>query len=82
MNDRYRIVTENGGGERHVSSVLLGGDEIVESLDVEEFLHRASGWTVTRSPHCLIVRRGTSLRIISARFVDAFSDNLQALRKG
>ena len=42
---RARIVTDTNG-HRHVSSVVLGLDEVQPHLELEAELHRAAEWSV------------------------------------
>lgn len=82
MNGRYRIVTDELGGERHVSPLVFSEEEALETLDADELLHRASGWRVTRGPRMLLASTEETMRLITARLVDPMSDDTDALREG
>lgn len=73
--DRYRLVTEHSGGERHVSAGVLGEDEISATLEAEALLHELGGWEVTRSEGSVLCRSGSTLRVIAARRFDPMNDN-------
>jgi len=63
---RNRIVTDQDGTQ-HVSPVLLTLDEAAEMLDLEERMHRASGWDVTRYGATIRCRKSDTVRWVWVR---------------
>jgi 23S rRNA C2498 (ribose-2'-O)-methylase RlmM len=43
--ERYRVVTRQNGKE-HVSSVVLGAEEVMEHLRLEQRMHTLANWHV------------------------------------
>ena len=72
---RNRLVIDQDG-QRTVSGALLAADEIWPTLDVEETLHRATGWHVTRYGACLRMQRGDTVRWVWVRSKPPLEDVL------
>jgi hypothetical protein len=67
------MVTEQDG-EQWVSGVLLREDEIDGMLNIEERLHEATGWSVTRYGRMMRITRGTAVRWVWVRSRPALED--------
>jgi very-short-patch-repair endonuclease len=70
---RHRLVTEQDG-KQHVSGVLLMDDEIDGMLNIEERLHEAAGWDVTRYGTMMRLTKGTAVRWVWVRSRPALED--------
>ena len=74
--NRYRLVSSQNGSEPHVSSVILGEDEVQEHLELEAAMHEMAGWVVTRGDETVVCRRGDVTRVISVRASEPMNDTL------
>ena len=71
---RWRMVSEQNGN-LSVSTVVLGGEEAREHLEVEEDMHRMAGWNIERDDGldgpvvvCTLPSRGIVRRLWVAEF--------------
>lgn len=78
VGTRYRLIYRQGG-RTHISSVVLGPDEVDEDLAAEADMHALDGWTVTKGDRVIVARspRG-QVRVIEARAFGPLDD----LREG
>ena len=73
---RARLVT-NQNGREHVSSVVLGLDEVADHLHAEAVLHQAFGWAVYEEPGELVVAQRPGIRReVYARTFDPMGEEL------
>ena len=72
---RNRLVTDQDGRET-VSSVLLSESEIADMLDLEETMHRCTGWDVTRYGSSMRCAKGEIVRWVWVRSRPVEEDTL------
>ncbi len=72
---RHRIVTDQDG-QQIVHSVVLSLDEAASMLDLDERMHRETGWDVTRYGACIRCRKGHTVRWVWIRSKDPMEDTL------
>lgn len=72
---RNRLVTEQDG-RQHVSTVLIGADEIPGMLGAEETMHTLAGWDVRRHGAMLRCQKGTVVRWVWVRSRPVMEDTL------
>lgn len=74
-NNRYRLVTHQGGTE-HVSSVVLSHAEALEALQVEEDMHQRAGWITRLYKDRLLCRHNATVRVLTIRESGPMEDTL------
>jgi hypothetical protein len=72
---RHRLVTEHGG-TRHVSSVVLNGEEALDHLELEASMHESAGWDVSRGIRCFTAYRRGVYRYVTLRVSHEMDDEL------
>jgi hypothetical protein len=72
---RNRLVTEQDGIET-VSGTLLSDSEILPMINIEQALHVAGGWTVSRYGHTLRMQKGDTVRWTWVRSRPPLEDTL------
>ena len=72
---RHRLVTDQDG-QQHVSSVMFTLDEAADMLNLEENMHRETGWDVTRYGPTMRCKKGAVVRWIWVRSKPPLEDTL------
>jgi hypothetical protein len=72
---RYRLVTEQDG-QTTVSGTLLRAEEVPAMINIEQALHVAGGWSVSRYGHTLRMEKGDTHRWTWVRCRTALEDTL------
>ena len=72
MSSRWRLVQQQNDGVEHVSSVVIGRDELAEQLRAELELHLGAGWEL--GEWSFVLKKGDVVRRIGVRRFSPFDD--------